>query len=260
MDSSIRKDVARRVWIILCGFETCTCVCISAINVTTAITFLKLSRLQNTVDMAINPGVPDLLLIVFGLGFFELSTFWCPTLCWRWACQTRLQMFSVIGFLADAVWALVIVALLRPGFCISPDSCCCGEYRIIHHLQVSLECCQRLISLIKTRVALIALATATFFVSFLALIVSTAYFRETCYAFHLYSPRVCSWDTGHESGELEVEKKADLISVHAANPVLPPTIPSLVKLSISATRHGKLKFCLSRVCSVTENDTGRIHF
>lgn len=152
MNSGIRKDVARRVWIVLCWFEICLCVCISAINIITAITYLKLSRLQNTVDTALKPEVPDLLLIVFGLALFELSTFWYPTLCWRWACQTRtrLQMFSVIGFLADAVWALVIVVLLRPGFCISPDSCCCGEYRIIHYLQVSLEWFQRLISLIQS--------------------------------------------------------------------------------------------------------------
>jgi hypothetical protein len=141
MESGIRKDVARRVWIILCSFECCSLLCILAMNALTTMTYIKLVNLQQMVDAPEELDDLDLVLTAWLLSILAWFTFIYPFVCWGSMCQlrTRLQLFSVAAFVGDGMWALIIVAIICRGFHISPDSCDDSVYRSIHHLQVSLK-------------------------------------------------------------------------------------------------------------------------
>jgi hypothetical protein len=120
MDSGLRKEVTRRVWISLC--ECCTFVCISIINVLAATIYLKLNR----VDWV---EVPELLW-VFAAVELVWSTF-LDVLRWGSTIQTetRLRLFLFTIFLG-VVWALIVVAVLRRGSCASTA---------VDYVQVSLK-------------------------------------------------------------------------------------------------------------------------
>jgi hypothetical protein len=94
-------------------------VCISIINALAATIYLKLWNL-NTVDWAATHEVPELLW-VFAAVELVWSTFLYGILRWGSTIQTemRLRLFLFTAFLGDAVWALIVVAVLRRGSCAS---------------------------------------------------------------------------------------------------------------------------------------------
>jgi hypothetical protein len=144
MDSGVRKDVVRRVWLVLCSLECCSFVGVSAINILMAKMYLHSLHVQDTVDES--PGHDPSLLLVILIMELGWSALLCPLLCWRriFQTETRLRLFLVAAFLGDAMWALCIVALLCRGFCILPGFCSCGAYGTVENLHVSVKRFQRL--------------------------------------------------------------------------------------------------------------------
>jgi hypothetical protein len=115
----VRKDVVRRVWLILSALEWCSFTCVSAINFLMAKMYLHFSHMQAELE------TPRLLFVIFAMEF-GWSALLCRLLYWRWIFQTetRLRLLLVAAFLGDGMWALCVLALLRR---ISP-----GSYKNLH--------------------------------------------------------------------------------------------------------------------------------
>jgi hypothetical protein len=131
----MRKDVVRRVWLVLYGLECCSFVC----NLAISILMVKMY-----IHFLPEPETPGLFVIwAIELG---RSALLCPLIYWRWTFQTatRLRLFLVAVYLGDVIWAFCIVALLGRGFCISPGSYSCGAYRTVGNLHVSVKGFHRL--------------------------------------------------------------------------------------------------------------------
>lgn len=183
MDSGVRKDVVRRVWLVLCGLECCSFVCDLAISILMAKMYIHFLP---------EPETPGLSFVIWAIAL-GWSALLCPLLYWRWIFQTatRLRLFLVAVYLGDGIWAFCIVALLHRGFCISPGSYSCGAYRTVENLHVSVKRFHRLSTLTMIQRATVILGITAFNISCLALILSAAYFREIHRAIRLYGPAVC---------------------------------------------------------------------
>lgn len=130
MDSGLRAEVARRVWIGLCVLECCTFVCIPIINALAATIYLKLWNL-NIVSWAVKHEVPEVFW-VFAAVELVWSTFLYGILRRGSTIQTemRLRLFLFTAFLGGTVWALIIVVALCRGSCAS---------NAVDRVQVSLK-------------------------------------------------------------------------------------------------------------------------
>jgi len=138
-----RVKVIQQLRFILCGFECCSFVLVSAINSLFATMYWILLNWQDTIYATLRDNAANIVLTAFLFTLFALLISLTRLFYWRWAGKNelRLQLFVIVSILGTVAPLSIILGLLFRPFCTSPNLCSGGAYNSIQHLQVRLQDC-----------------------------------------------------------------------------------------------------------------------